>query len=242
MSEAFLSPLPFDIHAGGLDLIFPHHENEIAQSCCARGIATMARYWLHNGFLDMRGEKMSKSLGNVIRVPEALAVARGEAVRLHLLGMHYRQPADFSEVALAESSHILDRAYRSLDQAGSPVEIEPDSEVVQALADDLNTPAAIARIHVLIGEINRAPNDSAKRRAASVLYCSAGLLGLLRNDDWFERKAADGDRIIALIGERKTARANRDFARADAIRALLEQEGVTLKDSPDGGTTWERRL
>ena len=96
MSEAFLGPLPFDIHGGGLDLIFPHHENEIAQSCCAHGLDTMARYWMHNGFLDMRGEKMSKSLGNVVRVPEALATVPGEAVRLLLLSTQYRQPADFS--------------------------------------------------------------------------------------------------------------------------------------------------
>jgi cysteinyl-tRNA synthetase len=156
MSERYLAPLPFDIHAGGLDLIFPHHENEIAQSCCAHGVEQMARFWLHNGFLDMRGEKMSKSLGNVVRVPDAIELTSGEAVRLHLLSTHYRQPADFSEGALAEAHQVLDRAYRSLESAGLPYEVEPDSELLAALADDLNTPSAMARLHVLIGDVNKA--------------------------------------------------------------------------------------
>ena len=177
MSEAFLAPLPFDIHAGGLDLIFPHHENEIAQSCCARGIEAMAQVWMHNGFLDMRGEKMSKSVGNVVRVPEALAVARGEAVRLHLLSTHYRQPADFSEEALTEAGLLLDRSYRSLESGGLLYETAPDVEMIEALLDDLNTPAALARIHTLIGDVNKASGESARRHAASILgvqrACSA---------------------------------------------------------------------
>jgi cysteinyl-tRNA synthetase len=252
MSEAFLAPLPFDIHAGGLDLIFPHHENEIAQSCCAHGIDMMARFWLHNGFLDMRGEKMSKSLGNVVRVPEALLLTpattsqgekeRGETIRCHLLMTHYREPADFSEHGLQEAHSLLNRAYRSLESADLSYEMEPDPELVDALMDDLNTPLAIARIHRLIGEVHKAPNENIRIRAASILYNSVNLLGVLRGDDWFGRKAADRNLITALIRERKEARAKRDFARADAIRAQLEQEGVTLQDSPDGGTSWERRV
>jgi cysteinyl-tRNA synthetase len=252
MSEAFLAPLPFDIHAGGLDLIFPHHENEIAQSCCAHGLDQMARFWLHNGFLDMRGEKMSKSLGNVIRLPDALSIApavnthgaaeRGEVVRWHLLMTHYREPAEFSIDGLWEAHNVLNRAYRSLELGGRGYEIDPDPEFVAYLADDLNFPSAIARLNVLIGEIYMAVSESARREVASVLYTSARLLGLLQNRDWFGRQAADVDRIFALVAERKEARAKRDFARADAIRAQLEQEGVVLKDSPDGGTAWERRV
>ncbi len=241
MSEAFLAPLPFDIHAGGLDLIFPHHENEIAQSCCARGIEAMAQVWMHNGFLDMRGEKMSKSVGNVVRVPEALAVARGEAVRLHLLSTHYRQPADFSEEALTEAGLLLDRSYRSLESGGLLYETAPDVEMIEALLDDLNTPAALARIHTLIGDVNKASGESARRHAASILRSSARLLGLLSDDDWFGRQTADVDHIFALIAERKAARAERNFARSDAIRAELEAEGITLEDRPDGTTDWHRR-
>jgi cysteinyl-tRNA synthetase len=241
MSERYLGPLPFDIHAGGLDLIFPHHENEIAQSCCAHGIEQMARFWLHNGFLDMRGEKMSKSLGNVVRVPEALELAAGEAIRLHLLSTHYRQPADFSEEGLAEAHLMLDRAYRSLEAAGLPYEVESDPKFLEALTDDINTPSAMARLYALIGDVNKAVSEGAKKHAASLLYNSAGLLGLLRNNDWFGRKAADAKRIFALVEERRNARAKRDFARADAIRAALEAEGVTLDDKPDGRTEWHRR-
>ena len=243
MSEAFLAPLPFDIHAGGLDLIFPHHENEIAQSCCARGLDTMARYWLHNGFLDMRGEKMSKRLGNVVRVPEALAMASGEAIRLHLLMTHYRQPADFSEETLVDADRTLDRAYRALEQAqrdvGLPYACEPDQELVGALLDDLNTPLAIARLHVLVTNLNRAVGKSAIRDASSALYSSAGIMGLFWNEDRFGRQAADVDRIWARIRERDAARKARDFARADAIRIELEAEGVTIEDRP-GGTEWYR--
>jgi cysteinyl-tRNA synthetase len=241
MSERYLGPLPFDIHAGGLDLIFPHHENEIAQSCCAHGIEQMARFWLHNGFLDMRGEKMSKSLGNVVGVPDALALAPAEAVRLHLLATHYRQPAEFSEEGLAEAHQVLDRAYRSLESAGLPYEAEPDSEFLELLTDDVNTPSAMARLHALIGDVNKAVSEGARKHAASILYSSAGLLGLLRNDDWFGRKAADVGRISALVEERRNARAKRDFARADSIRAALEAEGITLDDKPDGRTEWHRR-
>ena len=175
MSEAFLGPLPFDIHGGGLDLIFPHHENEIAQTCCAHGLDTMARVWLHNGFLDMRGEKMSKSLGNVVRVPEALAAAPGEAVRLLLLSTHYRQPAEFGDEALQEAKRTLDRFYGALDRV--PAEDgAPDPALVEALADDLNTPRALAVLHDLLGEVNRV---TVPPRDAGRLVASGGLLGLL---------------------------------------------------------------
>ena len=252
MSEAFLAPLPFDIHAGGLDLIFPHHENEIAQSCCARGIDTMARYWLHNGFLDMRGEKMSKSLGNVIRVPEALSVAPGEAVRLHLLSTHYRQPADFTEEALLEAKRTLDRFYGALDRVSALEVDDPHPEVLAALADDLNTPRALASLHDLVGDVNRTNS----RAAAGILRSSVGLLGLLTDkpDNWLKGNRAEvtftgggsgslgySDRQIAdLIAQRHAARRDRDFFTADKIRNDLRHFGVILEDRPDGTTDWRR--
>ena len=235
MSEAFLGPLPFDIHGGGLDLIFPHHENEIAQTCCAHGLDTMARVWLHNGFLDMRGEKMSKSLGNVVRVPEALAAAPGEAVRLLLLSTHYRQPAEFGDEALQEAKRTLDRFYGALDRV--PAEAgAPDTALVEALADDLNTPRALAVLHDLLGEVNRsgAPRDAGR------LVASGGLLGLLgaRPQAWL--RGGEDEHIAARIAERLGARKAREFARADAIRAELLASGVVLEDRPDGTTDWRR--
>ena len=237
MSEAFLAPLPFDIHAGGLDLIFPHHENEIAQSCCARGIDAMARYWLHNGFLDMRGEKMSKSLGNVVRVPEALAAAPGEAVRLHLLATHYRQPADFAEDGLHEAKRTLDRFYGALDRVTAD-DAEPHPEVLDALADDLNTPRALAALHDILGEVNRSGTGA----AAGVLRASGRLLGLLCKspEEWLRGGDDVESSICTRIAERLAARRARDYARADAIRAALQAEGVILEDRPDGTTDWRR--
>ena len=237
MSEAFLAPLPFDIHAGGLDLIFPHHENEIAQSCCAHGIDQMARFWLHNGFLDMRGEKMSKSLGNVIRVPDALARAPGEALRLHLLATHYRQPADFGESALQDAKRTLDRLYGALLR----VPADPgaaDPVVIDALADDLNTPKALAAIHDCLGEVNRTGDP----RLAATLHASARLLGLLHSApaQWLHGGEDVVAAIAARIAERLQARRAREFARADAIRAELLAEGVILEDRPDGTTDWRR--
>jgi cysteinyl-tRNA synthetase len=213
-----------DIHGGGLDLIFPHHENEIAQSRCAHGGAPLARYWLHNGFLSMAGsEKMSKSLGNVVTVGELLDQGhKGEVLRLALLSAHYRQPLEWSEGLIAQSRSTLDRLYRAAADA-APGEV--DEGVLDALADDLNTPLALARLSAV--------NDPASLRA------SAALLGLIEQSGaaWFQ---GDGDsRIDGLVAARTEAKQRRDFAEADRIRAELAGEGIQLEDGP-AGTTWRR--
>jgi cysteinyl-tRNA synthetase len=212
-----------DIHGGGLDLIFPHHENEIAQSRCAHG-APLARYWVHNGFLSMAGgEKMSKSLGNVVTVEELLADGnKGETLRLALLSAHYRQPLEWSSQLVARSKATLDRLYRVVGQAEGS---EPDAGVVDALADDLNTPLALSRLSAI--------EDPASLRA------SAALLGLLSEspESWFQGQA--DARIDAMIAARARAKAVRDFAEADRIRAHLAAEGIVLEDKIDG-TIWRR--
>ena len=240
MAEKHLG-VPFDIHGGGQDLIFPHHENEMAQTCCAHGLDTMARFWLHNGFVDMRGQKMSKSVGNVLRLDEALEAVPGEAVRLWMLGAHYRAPIDCSEQGFDEAKTQLDRFYAALERAGVSGEAAPEPGLVEALEDDLNTPKALAVLHDLLGQLNRARHGEAPEIAAR-LKASAELLGLLQQapHDWLRGAAsADEDAIEALIAERLEARKSKDFARADAIRDQLAQDGIILEDGP-GGTTWRR--
>jgi cysteinyl-tRNA synthetase len=242
--------VPFDIHGGGLDLIFPHHENEIAQSCCAHGLDRMANYWLHNGFVEMRGEKMAKSVGNVLRLDEALAIVPGEAIRWWMLGTHYRQPIDCSEDALQEAKKTLDRFYGALERSES-VPDDTDEVAVDSLADDLNTPAAQSILHSLLSEANRGKNGAAGR-----LRYAGALLGFFGKEPirWLRatdrvtlsvvehaavKKILGEDAIERLIAERKAARASRNFAEADRIRAELATEGIILEDTPTG-TTWRR--
>ena len=243
MAKAYLGEV-FDIHAGGLDLIFPHHENEIAQSCCAHGTSHMAKYWLHNGFVTMNDEKMSKSLGNIITVAEATARYRPEVLRAALLSAHYRAPLDLSENAMQDAQNSLDRLYRAAGTA-KPSDMALDDAFMACLCDDLNTPAAMARLHELARLANK--GDQA---AATALKSSAELIGLLRDtaDDWAKAGSAVGDSddtklddaiIDAEIAARNAARAARDFATADAIRDRLAAARIILEDGQDG-TRWRR--
>jgi cysteinyl-tRNA synthetase len=224
----------FDIHGGGQDLIFPHHENEIAQSCCAFPGSGFARTWLHNGMLQVNGEKMSKSLGNFFTIRDVLARAPGEAIRLLLLRGQYRGALDFTDTALSEARRELDRFYRALERQPGPVADAIPPAVLAALCDDLNTPLALSAMHALADAA--LAGDAG---AAADLRAAGEVLGLLQTSPsaWFQGGTDDTAEIEQAIADRLAARKARDFARADAIRAGLAARGIVLEDGPTG-TTW----
>jgi cysteinyl-tRNA synthetase len=243
MAEAHLGET-IDIHAGGLDLQFPHHENEVAQSVCAHGGKVFARFWVHNGMLNFGGSKMSKSLGNVSILHELLATQPAEALRYALLSAHYRQPLDWSETLIEQSISTLNRLYGTLrDLAG--IEAIADEQlpaaVEAALCDDLNTPAVLAEMARLAGEARRSDSIEEKRVLKAQLLSAGTIMGLLQQDpeSWFGRGGDDDTRIQALVDERIAARKAKDFARSDAIRDQLAAEGVLLEDTAQG-VRWRR--
>ena len=243
MSKAYLGET-FDIHGGGIDLIFPHHENEIAQSACSHGGAPLANVWMHNGFITVEGQKMSKSLGNFFTVHELLEDWPGEVLRYTLIAGHYRQPLDWTQKGVTQARQNLDRLYtalRGLDDVAA-AEAAPDDRLVAALGDDLNTPLALSVLHDLAGQANRAEDDAGKARLKGVLLASADLLGLLQIPvaDWFQGgDDVDAAAIEEMIAQRTEARKNKDFAESDRIRDALAAQGIILEDGPEG-TSWKK--
>ncbi|TGY90503.1 cysteine--tRNA ligase [Marinicauda algicola] len=231
-----------DIHGGGIDLVFPHHENEIAQSVCAHGGKPLANYWLHNGFLSMNAEKMSKSEGNIVTVHEMLARGfPGEVIRYALLTGHYRAPLDWSEALMERARKSLDRLYGVLRRLKpiEPAKVAAPDAVLAALEDDLNTPRALAALFEIAGRANKAEDEAERAKAKGELLAAGALLGLLSNDPdtWFGLESiseAERAAIDRLVAERAEARKAKDFARADAIRDQLDQRGIVVEDSPEG--------
>jgi cysteinyl-tRNA synthetase len=239
MSAAYLGEV-FDIHGGGLDLIFPHHENEIAQSRCAHGTSVMANYWMHNEFVQVEGAKMSKSLGNFVTIRDLLADWPGEVLRFNMLKMHYRSPADWTLKGVEESARTLDDWYGvAADAPGD----EPADAVIEALSDDLNTPQAIAELHALRNRAAVGNGDDRRAFAGSLRF-----LGFLTESaaQWESRKqmasGVDAAKVEGLIADRTAARAAKDFKESDRIRDELVAMGIVIKDGkgPDGKpvTTW----
>ncbi len=243
MAEALLGDT-IDIHGGGHDLVFPHHENERAQSTCAHGGQVFARYWLHNGFVTMNSEKMSKSLGNVLLVHEMLKHAPGEAIRLGLLTGHYRQPLDWNDDTIPDARRKLDRLYGALRDAGDvvPSDAKAPEAFVAALEDDLNTPAALAELFELVRALNKAESAEDKSRLAAQLRDAGDMLGLLHQSPqaWFALPSAHGDgapeaaEIEGLIAQRADAKKAKNFKEADRIRDELKARGVVIEDSAQG--------
>ena len=233
MSSSFLGQT-FDIHGGGIDLIFPHHENEMAQSCCFHSTPKMVNIWMHNGHLQVNGEKMSKSLGNFFTVREVLDKNPGDVIRYAFLNSHYRQPMDFSQDKLSQAHNNMNRFYLALRDFESIEPSTPFHAFMEALDDDLNTPLSLMVLHEKITELNKTKNPT----IAASLKASCTLLGLVQNKitTWFSG-SVDIERVEKLIEERTQARLSKNFQRADEIRRTLEMEKIILEDTQNG-TLW----
>jgi len=234
--------LPIDIHGGGIDLVFPHHENERAQGLCADHAESYSNYWLHNGFLTFGEEKMSKSLGNVVLAHDLVTKVPGEAVRWALLSGHYRQPLDWTGELLEQARKALDRLYGALRRAAdldAPA-VEPPAAFLEALGDDLNSPRAFAELFALAKTLETATDADQRAAAKADLLAAGGLMGFLQADPetWFQGGADDDlkDKVEALLAERIAARSAKDWPTADRIRAELDALDVVVMDNPDGAT------
>ena len=242
MSEKTLG-LPFDIHGGGRDLIFPHHENEIAQSCCSTADAdkpqSYAKYWMHNGFVTIDGEKMSKSLGNIILVNDLTEKYHGEVIRLALLSSHYRQGLDWNEKVIHQAKKLLDKLYVLYDSLKDTKadEDQQNFESIEIIFDDLNTPGLISQANKLIKESDLS-NNSEKALIKSKLLMIAKVLGIFEDKSYNKISDELNKEIEILIKERSIAKENKNFDLADEIRTKLENLGIEIKDTPDG-TSWQ---
>jgi cysteinyl-tRNA synthetase len=232
-----------DIHAGGQDLVFPHHENEIAQSTCAHQGETFSRYWLHNGFLSIDNTKMSKSLGNVSLVRDLLKDHSGEVIRLALLTAHYRQPLEWSSNTLIAAKKMLDRVYGALRNINVTTQkinnTKVPSLILEALSNDLNTPMAMAEVFSLAKKLNKTLDSNEQENIAAQIYAAGKILGLFEQNanEWFSKitecKYSENE-IRALINEREVARSVKDFNKADRIRDQLLVEGISIEDTSSG--------
>ena len=246
MSKRYLGEV-FDIHGGGLDLIFPHHENEIAQSRCAHGSDVMANVWMHNGFLQVEGQKMSKSLGNFVTIADVLKDWPGEVARFNMLRTHYRQPIDWTEDNLRQSFDALDNFYKDVVELPAGIDFKQivDVQFVEALTDDLNAHSAISRLHQMQKAFHSGPSGFAQIELKRRFTASGMLLGLFygnrKNFHNSEPPKSEIDReaIIRLIEDRLVARHTKNWKESDRIRDELDAMGIAIKDNKDGTTTWE---
>ena len=235
----------FDIHGGGIDLVFPHHENEIAQTRCALHSPVMANFWMHNGFLQVEGRKMAKSEGNFITIRVLLADWPGEVLRLNMLRTHYRQPLDWTVRGLEECQKVLDGWYHLLGDMEPPTSVIADNAVLESLCDDLNTPNVVTRMHALASEIRGSASGPHQIELKRRLKASGILLGSLATTEkkylrsYPRRPLVDESKVKNLINARASARKKKDFSQADGIRDELEAMGVEIEDHKDGTTTWK---
>ena len=235
----------FDIHGGGIDLVFPHHENEIAQTRCALHSPVMANFWMHNGFLQVEGRKMAKSEGNFVTIRELLADWPGEVLRLNMLRTHYRQPLDWTVRGLEECQKVLDGWYYLLGNMEPPTSVIADDAVLESLCDDLNTPNVVTRMHALASEIRGSASGPHQIELKRRLKASGILLGSLATTEkkylrsYPRRPLVDESKVKNLINARASARKKKDFSQADGIRDELEAMGVEIEDHKDGTTTWK---
>ena len=231
-----------DIHGGGSDLLFPHHENECAQSMCSHSGKPLANYWIHNGMIDFDNVKMSKSEGNLLLIRDLLKQIGPEVIRMAFLTTHYRKPINWNDALITDSEKKLDRLYGSIRKLGKVSPGEPTEEMINALADDINTPKALSELFAIAKRVNNAKSENESKQLASTLVGSANLLGLMNEDaeKWFENIDVDEKLIDRLLNEREAARSDKDFEKADQIRQKIESLGVSIEDGPDG-PIWKKQ-
>ncbi|NNC68346.1 MAG: cysteine--tRNA ligase, partial [Gammaproteobacteria bacterium] len=236
-----------DVHGGGQDLVFPHHENERAQTTCVHGGKLFSHYWMHNGFVNVEQEKMSKSIGNVLLVKDLLEQAPGEAIRVTLLSTHYRSPLDWTDDALEQSSRNLDKLYGTLQEL-QDIEVEVSTkdvptEFLHALKDDLNTPAAFAELHKLAKQVNSKKDPASKKNIKKQIMAAGNMLGILQQEPskWFRGIGdLDESEIQNLLDSRAKAKKDKNFELADGIRDKLTAMKIQIHDHPDGTSSWRK--